>query len=247
MTIFCLLLQVDGPTGRYYTFQQLSVLTKKCGSALTRIGFKKGDVFAILLPNMPEYPIIYFGVISIGGTVTTMNPLYTENEIAHQLGDASAKHIITIPLFADKAKQSASKVGIETVYVVGEADGCESFSALLGDDGEDFPKDIEINPKDDVACLAYSSGTTGSAKGVMLTHYNLVADASMVTHESFLWMEERPVILGLLPFFHAFGQIISLACSLQRGWSVVCIPKFEPESFLKIIQDHKVSFKTTRG
>ena len=74
------------------------MLTQKFGSALTKRGFKKGNVFAILLPNISEYPIIYYGVISIGGTVTTMNPLYTEDEIAHQLKDATAQHIITIPL-----------------------------------------------------------------------------------------------------------------------------------------------------
>lgn len=201
---------------------------------------KKGDVFAILLPNMPEYPIIYFGVISLGGIITTLNPLYTNDEITKQLRDSNAKFIITIPLFAEKAKQSLSDVGMETVYVVGEADGCESFSTLLENGDEEFPKDVEINPKDDIACLAYSSGTMGSPKGVMLTHYNLIADALLVTHESFLWMNEQPVVLGLLPFFHAFGQINVLSCPLLKGGTLVCVPKFEPESFLKIMQDFKV-------
>lgn len=193
-----------------------------------------------MLPNIPEYPIIYYGVISIGGTVTTMNPLYTEEEIAHQLKDATAQHIITIPSFAEKAKQSASKVGIETVFVVGEADGCEPFSVLLQDDGEDFPEDVQFDPKDDIACLAYSSGTTGAPKGVMLTHFNLIADASIALHERFYLLNENPVVLGLLPFFHAFGQMTSLSCALLKGATVVCVAKFEPESFLKIMQDYKV-------
>jgi len=231
---------IDGPSGRSYTFQQLTALTKKCASALSRKGLKKGDVFAILLPNMPEYPIIYFGVISLGGIITTLNPLYTNDEITKQLRDSNAKFIITIPLFAEKAKQSLSNIEMETVYVVGEADGCESFSTLLENGDEEFPKDVEINPKDDIACLAYSSGTMGSPKGVMLTHYNLIADALLVTHESFLWMNEHPVVLGLLPFFHAFGQINVLSCPLLKGGTLVCVPKFEPESFLKIMQDFKV-------
>lgn len=232
---------MDGPSGRSYTFQQLILLTKKCGSALTKKGFKKGDVFAIMLPNMPEFPIIYYGVIFIGGVVTTMNPLYTVDEITHQLQDAGATFIITIPLFADKVKQSASAHGqIKTIYVVGEAEGCESLSTLLGDDGEDFPENVEINPKDDIACLPYSSGTTGHPKGVMLTHYNLIADASIVTHASFMWNKDDAVVLGLLPFFHSFGQVISMSCALHKGWKVVCVPKFEPESFLRVIQEHKV-------
>lgn len=232
---------MDGPSGRSYTFEQLTVLTKKFGSALTKKGFKKGDVFAILLPNLPEFPIVYYGVTFIGGVVTTMNPLYTMEEITHQLQDASATFIMTIPLFADKVKESTSNVGIKTVYVVGEAEGCESLSALLQDDGEDFPENVEINPKEDIACLPYSSGTTGVPKGVMLTHYNLIADASIVTHESFMWnKEEDAAILGLLPFFHSFGQVISMSCALFKGAKVVCVPKFEPESFLKIIQEHKV-------
>lgn len=232
---------IDGPSGRFYTYQQLAALTRKLASALAKKGMKKGDVFAILLPNLPEYPIIYFGVISLGGIVTTMNPLYTDDEITKQLRDSNAKHIITIPLFAEKAKLSASNVEMETVYVVGEADGCEPLSALLGNEDEDIPDDVAINPKDDVACLAYSSGTTGSPKGVMLTHYNLIADSLLVTHERFLWMNENPVVLGLLPFFHAFGQINGLSCPLLLGGTVVCVPKFEPESFLKVLQDHKVT------
>lgn len=232
---------MDGPSGRSYTFEQLALLSKKFGSALTKKGFKKGDVFSILLPNIPEFPIVYYGVILIGGVVTTMNPMYTVEEITHQLQDAGATFIITIPLFAEKVKESISNVGINTVYVVGEAEGCESLSVLLQDDGEDFPENVEINPKEDVACLPYSSGTTGVPKGVMLTHYNLIACASIVTHESFMWnKEEDAAILGLLPFFHSFGQVISMSCALFKGAKVVCVPKFEPESFLKIIQEHKV-------
>lgn len=232
---------MDGPSGRSYTFEQLTVLSKKFGSALTKKGFKKSDVFSILLPNIPEFPIVYYGALFIGGVVTTMNPMYTVEEITHQVQDAGASFIITIPLFAEKVKESISSVGINTVYVVGEAEGCESLSVLLQDDGEDFPENVEINPKEDVACLPYSSGTTGVPKGVMLTHYNLIACALIVTHESFMWnKEEDAAILGLLPFFHSFGQVISMSCALFKGAKVVCVPKFEPESFLRIIQEHKV-------
>ena len=100
-------LQIDAASGRSYTYAQIKGLMRKFASALTRRGFKKGDVLAVYSPNIPEYPIIFFGTILAGGTVTTCNPLYTAKELAHQLELAEAKHIFTINLFAEKAKQAA--------------------------------------------------------------------------------------------------------------------------------------------
>ena len=228
-------------SGRSYTYGALKDLTRKCGSALTKRGFKKGDVFAILLPNIPEYAIAFYGITSIGGIVTTINPLYTAEEIVHQLKDAAASYIVTIPLFLDKTKEASSSVGISNVFVIGESDACESFSELLNDDGSSFPEDVLINPKEDVICLPYSSGTTGLPKGVMLTHFNLVADVAMVSAESLLEFTDNAAVLGLLPFFHIYGMVIVMGVPFYQGGKVVCMTRFEQETFLQIIQDYKVT------
>ncbi|XP_019625815.1 PREDICTED: 4-coumarate--CoA ligase 1-like isoform X2 [Branchiostoma belcheri] len=233
---------VDGPTGRSYTFAQLKKLIRVCGSALTRLGFKQHDVFAIYSPNLPEFAIIFFGVIGIGGTVTTVNPLYTADELAHQLEMSGASYVITIGMFADKAKQAKDKCEkVKDVYVFGEAEGCTPFSSLLRDDGSAFPADVRVNPREDVAVLPYSSGTTGLPKGVMLTHYNLIANLEQMRQDESVESVENPCLLGLLPFFHIYGMSVILAASLQLGAKVVVIPKFDQELFLKCIQDHKVT------
>ena len=179
-------------------------------------------------------------MIALGGVVTTLNPTFTEKEIAYQLKDSSAKYIITVPAIADKAKQAAAEVGIKQVFVIGAAESCEPLATLLNDDGMAYPENVSINPKEDVCVMPYSSGTTGFPKGVMLTHYNLVSQVCMVTHESFRAHPFRGTTLGLLPFFHIFGMVVVMVQYLQRGGKIVCMQQFEGEHMLKLIQDFKV-------
>ena len=232
--------QVDGTTGHSYTFSQIRNQVRKCGSAFTKRGFHKGDVFAIFCPNVPEYPIIFFGIAAIGGVATIVNPLYTTEELTYQLQESRARLIVTVPTFAEKAREGAEKTGIETILVLGEAEGCESFSSFLEDDGESFPEKVEFNPKEDLVVLPFSSGTTGLAKGVMLTHYNLVATGYVGEHESVMNVNEDSVVLGVLPFCHIYGMMISMSLALHKGAKVVCMARFEQETFLKVVQEHKV-------
>ena len=122
---------IDGPSGRTFTYRQLQDAIGKVAASLTARGFGKGDVFSIYSPNLPEYAVIFFGVIATGGVVTTTNPLYTADELAHQLKDSDAKYLITIPLFLDKARQAADEAGIDEVFVFGEAEGATPFATLL--------------------------------------------------------------------------------------------------------------------
>ena len=210
------------------------------GSALTKRGFKKGDVFALYLPNVPEYPIVFFGVIALGGIVTTLNPTFTEKEISYQLKDSGAKYIFTIPAIADKAKTAAAENGINEVFVIGEAEGCEPLDSLLFDDGSAFPGNVSVNPKEDVCVMPYSSGTTGFPKGVMLTHQNIVSQVCMLLHDAFRSHPFRGTVLGLLPFFHIFGMVVIMAHFLKRGGKIVCMQQFDGESMLGLIQNFKV-------
>lgn len=239
-TAYFAFLQVDGASNKSYTYSELGTSVKNFASALAKRGFKKGDVLALYLPNVPEYPILFFGIIALGGVATTLNPTFTETEIVYQLKDSGAKYIVTVPAIAVKAKQAAAEVRINCVIVIGEAEGCEPLMSLLDDDGTAFPEDVLVNPKVDLCAMPYSSGTTGFPKGVMLTHHNLVSQLCMIMHESFRSHPFQGTVLGLLPFFHIFGMVVVMAQFLRRGGKIVCMQQFDGELMLKLIQDFKV-------
>ena len=146
---------MDVISGRSYSFKQLKDLTHRLSSALVKRGFKKNEVLAIYLPNMIEYPIVFYGVAFIGGVCTTVNPLYSAQELARQLWMSGAKYLVTIPPLAEAAKDAAASEGVRSVFVIGDAvQGCESLLDLLADDGTAFPEQMDINPKEDLVGLS---------------------------------------------------------------------------------------------
>lgn len=205
---------------------------------MVKRGFKKDDVLAIYLPNVIEYPIIFYGVAFLGGTVSTVNPLYSSHELARQLQISGAKYVVTIPQLAENAKDAAALAGARSVIVLGEAQGCESLSSLLSDDGTAFPEHVQINPKEDVVALPFSSGTTGLSKGVMMTHYNLVAGLAILFDNNIV--PDDAIVLNLLPFYHIYALLVMMGGCLQAGSKLVVLSRFEPVSFLKAMQDYKV-------
>lgn len=239
----------DGLSGRSYSFKQLDNVTNNVASALARRGFQKGDVLCLFLPNIPEYPLAFFGSLAAGGTASTANPSYTDRELAFQLKDARSKFLVTIPQLADLAKQAAqhSEV-VEEIFVVDPSPsdvpaGCTGFSELMKDDQTALPSQLTLSPKDSVAVLPYSSGTTGLPKGVMLSHYNLVANVCQIVSDPLL-LKARPedgTSLAVLPFFHIYGMVVILARDLEQGTKVVTMPKFEPELFLKLLETNRVA------
>jgi len=228
---------VEGPTGRTVTYADLDRGVRAVAGGLAARGFGKGDVFALYLPNLPEYPIAYHGILLTGGTVSTINPLYTAEELAFQLNDAGASHLLTIPQFLDVAKEAAGRSGVKEIFVLGEADGAAPFASLM-DPTASVP-DVEVDPANDVAVLPYSSGTTGGPKGVMLTHRNLVAN--LVQAEDAHGLGDD-VLLGVLPFFHIYGQIVIMNLALHLGLTSVTMPRFDLEQFLAVLQDHRVTY-----
>jgi acyl-CoA synthetase (AMP-forming)/AMP-acid ligase II len=165
---------IDAATGRAMTYGELADAVRRAASGLYARGLRKGDVLALFSPNLIEYAVAFHAVATLGGVVTTVNPLYTAAEVAHQLKDARAKFLLTIPPLLDKALEAAEGTGVREVFVFGEAEGATPFSSLLQNEG--VLPETEINPREDLVALPYSSGTTGVAKGVMLTHYNMVAN-----------------------------------------------------------------------
>jgi acyl-CoA synthetase (AMP-forming)/AMP-acid ligase II len=228
---------IDGPTGRTITYSQLADSIAIAAYNLQQRGFKKGEVFGILSPNCPDYAIAFHAIATAGGIVTPINPLYTKHEIKHQLKDAGTRFLITIPMFMDKAREAADQAGIEEVFVFGEAEGATPFASLLVDNGR--AEQVEIDPREDLVALPYSSGTTGLPKGVMLTHHNLVANIRQM--EGLDYFFETDTLICVLPLFHIYGLVVVLNMGLYTGATIVTMPRFELESFLKTAQDYEVS------
>jgi acyl-CoA synthetase (AMP-forming)/AMP-acid ligase II len=232
---------IDGPTGRSITYTELAESIGRVAASLASRGFRKGDVFAILSPNLPEYGIAFHAVALLGGVVTTVNPLYTEHEIAHQLKDAGAKFLVTVSHCLDKATAAAKQANVEEIFVFekfgGDFGSVTPFGALMEKDGP-VPH-VDINPREDLVALPYSSGTTGLPKGVMLTHHNLVSNLRQM--EGLDYFTGGDTLICILPLFHIYGLVVVLNMGLYTGATIVTMPRFELEPFLQTIQDHGVT------
>jgi acyl-CoA synthetase (AMP-forming)/AMP-acid ligase II len=228
---------IDGPSGRQLSYGELAGAVRGMASGLAARGFGKGDVLAVHMPNLPEYAVAFHGAAAAGGTCTTVNPLYTANELAHQLQDSGARILLTVPPFADVAREAAEQAGIDERFVVGEAPGFEAVTALFGDPAA-APAPT-IDPGTDLAVLPYSSGTTGLPKGVMLTHRNLVANLCQV--QSAHPLRSRDTLIGVLPFFHIYGMTVIMNRGLRAGVTIVTMPRFDLEQFLDLLEQHRVT------
>jgi acyl-CoA synthetase (AMP-forming)/AMP-acid ligase II len=141
---------VEAASGRSYTYGQIADGVRSLSAGLHEKGFKKGDVLAILSPNVPEYPIAFHGVAAAGGVNTTLNPTYTADEIAFQLNDSRARLLLTIPPLVEKAKEAAARSKVEEIIVFGEAEGAVSFASLMSHGRA--PR-VDIDPAEDLVAL----------------------------------------------------------------------------------------------
>jgi Acyl-CoA synthetases (AMP-forming)/AMP-acid ligases II len=228
---------IDSANGRVLTYRQWSDSVRRAAASLAQRGLRKGDVFAIYSGNCPDYAIAFHAVSLLGGIVTTVNPLYTIDELIKQLKDAGATWLVTAPPFLDKALEAANAAGINEVFVFGEAVGATPFDSLLASDGDVPP--VTIDPRNDIVAMPYSSGTTGLPKGVMLTHHNLVAN--VLQCEAVFGLREDDVTLGVLPFFHIYGMVVIMNLSFYAGSTIVTMPRFDLEQCLRAIETHRVT------
>jgi len=231
---------IDGPTGRTISYRVLVGLVSRVAAGLAARGFGKGDCIALYSPNVLEYAVAFHAASSLGGIVTTVNPLYTAAELGKQLRDSGARFLITAPPFLATAKEASAETKVKEIFVFGEAEGATPFAALLANNAP-APK-VRIDPRADLVALPYSSGTTGVPKGVMLTHHNLVSqlclirgvtDAMLVTPED--------TVLAFLPFFHIYGIASFLCHSLRVGATVVTMPRFDLEQYLQMVTKYGVT------
>jgi len=225
---------IEGPTGRVVTFGELKDGVARLAGGLSARGFGPGSTLALIAPNMPEYAIVFHGAARSGGTVTTVNSVYNADEIRHQLEDSGASIIIAVADAVPNALAAAEGSGAE-VYSIGEADGVDEYTVLMGDPIEQ----VELDYATAVVVLPYSSGTTGLPKGVMLTHRNLVANLAQST--AALAYEDGDIALAALPFFHIYGMQVLMNGILAEGCTVITMPRFDLPEALGLIQDHGVA------
>ncbi|KAL6649233.1 hypothetical protein ACP70R_013457 [Stipagrostis hirtigluma subsp. patula] len=230
---------VDAATGRALTFAELRSAVLATAVALSsRAGVRPGDVVLLLAPNCVLYPICFFAVTALGAVATTANPLYTSREIAKQASDARAKLVITVSALLP----AIAELRLPTILLDGDA---ASASVTLYSDLVAGVRETEYRrpptKQSDTAALLYSSGTTGASKGVILTHRNFLAAATMVTSDQDARGEGPNVFLCFLPMFHIFGLSVITFGQLQRGNAVVVMSGFDMNSVMAAVQRHRVT------
>src|SRR4051795_3491889 len=195
-------------------------------------GLRPGDRVGIMLPNVPYFGVVYYGVLRAGGVVVPMNVLLKGREVKFYLSDPEAKLLFAWHDFAEAAEKGAEEAGAECILVKpGE------FEQLLAD--VEPKAEVAERAADDTAVILYTSGTTGTPKGAELTHSNLRRNVEVA---SGLWdYSGDDVILGALPLFHSFGQTCALNCAIRAGARLTLLPRFEPAKALEILERDKVT------
>ncbi|XP_059089856.1 uncharacterized protein LOC131885733 [Tigriopus californicus] len=248
---------VNGLLGQEYTYQESYDRVQNVATALHQMGVRKGEVMALFLPNLVDYPIIIGGANRVGMVVTTVNPTYTPSEVARQLTMSKAKILVTMAPFLVTAKEALTKVegGSDITIIVVDGDDHRSdqelsyCKLLVQSRCQSFPDDADsFNFSNDIVTLPYSSGTTGPPKGVMLSHENIVSNIVQSVYPDeleflkFATEEFQPSTVCVLPLFHAFGLAVTTLPTLHVGGKVVLLPSFDPKTFLKALEDYKPSF-----
>jgi acyl-CoA synthetase (AMP-forming)/AMP-acid ligase II len=227
---------VDGLTGRVVTFGELVAQVRAVAAGFAALGIGKGDVVALWSPNSPEFAVVFHAVATLGAIVTTANPVATPHELARQLTDSGARLLVTTAALLDKGREAIAQTARPIDLVTtDEVPGVASLSSIARDAD---PPAVTIDSAVDVVALPYSSGTTGLPKGVMLTHRNLVANLTQID------AVEHPdlrAFVGVLPFFHIYGMTAIMNLALMRGATVVTLPRFELEPFLKVLQEWPIA------
>lgn len=220
------------------TYGELYGSIQKITSSLKKKGVKKGDRVALMLPNCPQYPISYYAALTCGATVVQVNPMYKSSELVYILQDTKASVLIVFDQLYPVVEQIMDQVNLADVITVSFNGSC-TFTELLEDQGDQVP-DIVIDPKEDVAVLQYTGGTTGRAKGAMLTHYNIVANTLQSAATSKVttnFGEER--VLGIIPLFHVYGMTSCMTVNFYSGGNLILVPKFEIEQVVEVIEKFK--------
>ena len=250
------------------TYRELDRLSDKFATALVGLGVKQGDKVALFLPNIPQFIISYYGTIKMGGIVTAVSPLYKEREVEHQLNDSEAETIVVMDAFYPVLEKVLPKTKIKNIIVASLKDYMPSTIAFLGsllgripshkverasnihfykellNKYEANPPKVSINPREDLVALQYTGGTTGVAKGAMLTHMNLVSNAVACAE----WMKGTKGVesfVTVLPLFHIYGMTTGMNSPIYLAGKMITLPGskrgFDAQSTFEAIQKHQAT------
>jgi acyl-CoA synthetase (AMP-forming)/AMP-acid ligase II len=216
---------IDGTTGETLTYDDLRRLVPAVAHSLDAVGVRAGDVVALMSPNRPAWAVAFYGTLAAGATITALNPQLTPREVSRQLRESHA-----VVLIADISAMSAAlAAGAAAAIPVLDLTSLCTTTHQSG----------AANSESDVAVLAYSGGTTGLPKGVLLTHRNLVA--CLCQHEAVYHVDAHDVFLAALPFFHIYGMSIILGYGLRHGATIVTMPRFDADRYLALIGERRVT------
>lgn len=249
--------------GKRMSYGAIKEASDRLAASLQGLGVQPGDRVALLLPNSPQFVIAYFAILKAGAVVVALNPLYTSHELLFHLNDSGATTAITIPLFLEKVTALVGQTPLQRVIYTRVADTLP-FPLNLGSRLQErrqmrgvdpsrvihlasllqapLPAGWQPAPVDphSLAVLIYSGGTTGTAKGVMLSHYALVANAYQL--RAWVELDAKGRMLAVLPLFHGFGMSVTMNGPLLAGGEIITLPRFQAENVLKAIQEWKPTF-----
>ena len=218
------------------TYDPLLDGARRITALLKARGVGPGDRVGLVLPNVPPFPVLFYGAVAAGAVVVPMNPLLKAREVQYYLEDSGASLVFAWEAMAEEAGKAAASVGIDCVPV--EADG---FLDLLGEHEPD--DEVVDRDGDDTVVLLYTSGTTGRPKGAELTHANLATNAA-TSAETLVELTPEDVVMGCLPLFHCFGLTCGLNAAVLAGACLTLIPRFDAKKALEVVgRDHVTVFE----
>ena len=256
--------------GKKISYTKLKELIDRFATALADLGVSKGDTVALFLLNCPQYVISYFAVLKVGAKVTPISPVYTSNEVKHQLEDSDAETIVCQDILYDNVEKTG--IALKNVILTSIAEYLPALKKLLGKSAlgkvykemhvptpkfmeeagllqfQDMikkyspqPPQITIDPKKDIAALPYTGGTTGLPKAAILTHYNMVALQAQTVSFWPIFEEGREVVIAFLPFFHIYGQVVVMLNGLVQGSTLVLFTTPDIDDILSAMERYQAS------
>ncbi|KPJ04600.1 putative 4-coumarate--CoA ligase 3 [Papilio xuthus] len=245
---------VCATTGRGYTYEQAFKLSNTFAAGLRKkFKLRDGDTVAVMLPNIPDFPLVALGILEAGGVISTINPVYTPHEIQRQLLLSEAKAVVTICETVDTVKEAIklAKLNIPIIAVKTNGESVPqdivSFHELTEDVHIDKSCLKEVRRSiDDICFLPYSSGTTGLPKGVQLSSKNLIANCEQI-NEPFIRCHNdttathQDAVMTVLPLFHIYGASVLMFHKMSQGIKLVTVAKFQPETFLDALEKYKTN------